>query len=102
MLLAAKASYFDHGVSETRGRTGVFLYLSLTERAAVVLADSGVRREVPREPWERAVAGLSAAVAAGARAVDLTPHIAALAELCAEVLPRAEDDVNELPDEVMA
>jgi putative membrane protein len=102
VLRAAKASYLDHGVAETRGRTGVFLYVSLTERAAVVLADVGVRREVPREPWDEAVAALAQAVAAGARAVELAPRIAALAELCADALPRAEDDVNELPDEVMA
>jgi putative membrane protein len=102
VLRAAKAGYLDHGVAETRGRTGVFLYVSLTERAAVVLADVGVRREVPREPWERACAGLQAAVAAGARAVDLAPHLHALAELCADALPRSDDDVNELPDEVLA
>ena len=40
--------------------------------------------------------------AALARASELGPHIAVLGELCAEVLPRGEDDVNELPDEVMA
>ncbi|HEY8375720.1 MAG TPA: hypothetical protein VIK91_04485, partial [Nannocystis sp.] len=73
---AARASFLDHGVHETRGRTGVFVYISMTERAAVVLADLGVRREVPREPWERAAAALSRTVAAGGRAVDLVPHLA--------------------------
>lgn len=97
---AARASFVDHGVSETSGRTGVFLYVSLAERAAVVLTDSGARRALPREPWERATAALAAAVAGGAGAVELAPRIAALAELCADALPRAEDDVNELPDEV--
>lgn len=99
---AARASLVDHGVTETSGRTGVFVYVSLAERAAVVLADIGVRREVPREAWERAAGALAAAVASGARAVDLAPHLAALGELCADALPRSEDDVNELPDEVMA
>ncbi|MCY1007964.1 hypothetical protein OV079_20870 [Nannocystis pusilla] len=102
VLRAAKAGFLDHGVMETRARTGVFLYLSLTERAAVVLADVGVRREVPRAPWDQAVAGLQAAVAAGARATELAPHLRALGALCADALPRGEDDVNELPDEVLA
>jgi putative membrane protein len=102
VLRAAKAGFLDHGVMETRARTGLFLYLSLTERAAVVLADVGVRREVPREPWDQAVARLQAAVAAGARATELAPHLQALGALCADALPRGEDDVNELPDEVLA
>jgi putative membrane protein len=102
VLRAAKAGFLDHGVMETRARTGVFVYVSLTERAAVVLADAGVRREVPRAPWEQAVAGLQAAVAAGARAVELAPHLQALGALCADALPRGDDDVNELPDEVLA
>lgn len=102
VLRAARAGFVEHGVSETTGRTGVFLYVSVAERAAVVLVDVGVRREVPHEPWERSVSKLAAAVAAGARAVDLAPHLAALGALCADALPRSEDDVNELADEVMA
>jgi putative membrane protein len=102
VLRAARASFVEHGVAETSGRTGVFVYVSVSEREAVVLADVGVRKIVPREPWEAAVEKLRAAVAGGARAVELVPHLRALAELCADALPRAEDDVNELPDEVMA
>lgn len=99
---AARASFVEHGVSETSGRTGVFVYVSLAERAAVVLVDVGVRCAVPQGPWARATAALAAAVAGGAGARELAPKIAALAELCADALPRAEDDVNELPDEVRA
>lgn len=100
VLRAARASFVEHGVTETRARTGVFLYVSLAERAAVVLADAGVRREVPRGPWEQATAAIAGAVARGGSALEVAGLVAPLAELCAEVLPRGEDDVNELPDGV--
>lgn len=99
---AARACFVEHGVGETRGRTGVLVYVSRAERMAVVLADSGVRRAVPREPWARAVAALAETAQRGAGAAELAPAIAGLGELCADVLPRADDDVNELPDEVHA
>lgn len=100
VLRAARASFVEHGVSETRGRTGVFVYVSAIEREAVVLADVGVRKTVPHGPWEAAARALREAVAGGARAAELSPHLRALGELCADAMPRGEDDVNELPDEV--
>lgn len=100
VLRAARAAFVELGVADTRARTGVLLYVSLAEREAVVLADNGVRRLVAREPWTRATAALSAEVARGGAATELVPHLGALAELCADALPRGPDDINELPDEV--
>lgn len=99
-LSAARATFVEHGVADTRARTGVLLYISLAERSAVVIADLTVRRAVPAEPWARAVATLRELVARGAPATALATPITALGELCGEVLPRPDDDLNELPDEV--
>lgn len=99
-LRAARAAFTARGCADTRGRTGVLLYVAVSERRALVLADLGVRQAVPAEPWTRLTAELDAAVARGEPAASLPPRIAALAELCAQHLPRQDDDENELSDEV--
>lgn len=100
VLRAARAAFVARGVADTRGRTGVLVYVAVGERQVVVLADLGVRLAVPTAAWDRAVAPLQAAVARGERAIAVAPRLAALAEVCGEHLPRQADDVNELGDEV--
>lgn len=97
---AARALFVERSVADTRGRTGVLLYVGVSERRAVVLADLGVRRAAPAEPWARATAAIDQAVARGEPASALPPLILALADLCSDCLPRQDDDENELSDEV--
>ncbi len=101
-LAAARATFVEHGVADTRARTGVLLYISLAERTAVVIADLAVRRAVPPDSWARALAALQLPLAAGAPATALIAPIIALGDLCGEVLPRLDDDINELADEVQS
>ena len=92
----AKAAFFDRGVANTRGRTGVLVYLSWLEQDAVVLADSGVPaawRDGARKELE---AQLTAAMPhGGARVAEVLRG--AVATLGAQA-PRASDDINELPN----
>jgi putative membrane protein len=101
-LAAARAAFVDHRVADTRGRTGILLYVAVAERLAVLLPDLGVRQAVPEPDLARAEAELRAAVARGAPATALAAALAPLAELCARHLPRGEDDADELPNEVMS
>lgn len=98
---AARAAFYDLRVSQTRGRTGVLVYLSLLERRAEVVCDSGIDRVQLGEPWERALDGLNAAM----RSLDPEAVFAAVRGLGAPLAgryPRAPDDINELPDEMSA
>jgi putative membrane protein len=97
---AARATFYEKGIRLTRGRTGVLIYVSLLERMCEVVCDSGVLGAVARGPWDRAVEALQEAVARGGSGVDVAREIEALGAVLAPVLPRAEDDENELPDEV--
>lgn len=99
-LRAARAAFTARGVADTRGRTGVLVYVAVGEREAVVIADRGVREVVPVEAWAAACGALRAAVARGEDATAIAPRLAALAEVCAAHLPRQGDDENELIDEV--
>lgn len=94
----AKAAFFDRGVANTRGRTGVLVYLSWLEQQAVVLADSGLPASWQEGPRRALEAQLSAAMAEGGQAVARVLRSSAPA--MAEAAPRSVDDVNELPDTI--
>ncbi len=102
VVRAARAAFVARDIADTRGRTGILLYVAAAEREALVLADLAVRTAIPQILWQQACAPILASVASGAPARALEPHIAVLAELCSEYLPRQDDDVNELSDEVDA
>ncbi|MBL8972265.1 MAG: hypothetical protein JNK56_16895 [Myxococcales bacterium] len=100
VLQAARATFVEKAIADTRARTGVLLFISLAERIAVVVADLGVRQAVPAAAWDPAVAAISGVVARGGTAHELLPPLAELAAVASTYLPRAADDINELPDEV--
>jgi putative membrane protein len=95
---AAKAAFYDLGVSKTTGRTGVLVYVALFEGVVAVVPDAGVTPEA-KSAAEKARAALEAAVAR----VDISAFsetLEALGKSFGATMRRSADDVNELPDEV--
>lgn len=95
----ARASFYDQGILRTTGRTGILVFVSIFERAAVLVPDVGVDPAKLGEPYATAEKAIQAAVAradfeAFLRAVE------SLGPALEKDLPRSADDVNELPDEV--
>jgi putative membrane protein len=100
--LAAQATFYEKGIRHTRGRTGMLLYVSLVERMAEVVLDTAVREAVEDlgEDWTRRIDAIDDALRQGG--VATAEALAELGPLLHAALPRAEDDENELPDEVCA
>jgi putative membrane protein len=94
----AESAFCRQGTYRTRARTGLLVYLSLVERRAVLLPDDGVVGALPAE----ALASLRAQAAGLFRQRDPGRALLALLDLVRRItarhLPRAPDDVNELPD----
>jgi putative membrane protein len=96
----ARSLFVERGVGGTTGRTGVLVYVSLLERTAQVVADSGVTSAVPAAAWGGAVERIEHA-ARRMKATEVARAIAALAPTLTVHLPRSADDENELPDGVL-
>jgi len=93
---AARAAFHDLGVSRTKGRTGILVFVSAFEKAADVVPDIGLDTEKLGSKWDEPV---RQAASKG----NLDAVIKALRELgpvLGAAYPRADDDENELPDEV--
>jgi putative membrane protein len=94
---SAKSAFFDLGVSRSRGRTGMLVFISVFERRAILLRDAGV----PALPAMSEVQALLEACVRRGAVDEIAPALARLKEGLAKALPRAADDVNELPDELV-
>ncbi|MHA6718695.1 TPM domain-containing protein [Sphingomonas sp. RS6] len=85
----------------TQGSTGVLLYLSLAEHRAEIIADSAIHSKVTPDVWGAAMAALLAEVKQGRPAEGMAAAVEQIGLVLAPHFPRAEDDVNELPDRLI-
>lgn len=97
----AAEAFVSEEIFNTRDRTGVLIFISLFERRVEILCDEGIRRMVPAGSWREISGRLAAGIGAGQAGVALVEAVKACGRLLEEAgVERAEDDVNELSDEV--
>lgn len=85
----------------TTGRTGILIYLSLREHRAEIIADEAIAACVAPEEWGDAMAAMLGHIRDRRIADGMCAAVAKVGEVLAGHLPRAEDDVNELPDRLI-
>ena len=96
---AARATFYDLGISRTSGRNGILVFVSAFERRVAIVPDIGVDPEALGAGYQDACRAIEAAV--GAMALEaFASAVESLGPALADAMPRQEDDVNELPDEV--
>ena len=95
---AARATFVERGVHNTRARSGLLVYISWLERAVALVADSGLAAALPAGAVADAEAKLTAAIGRGGVAV--AHALAALASPLGKAMPPRPDDINELPDAI--
>lgn len=95
---AARATFVERGIHNTRDRSGVLIYISWLEQRAAVVADSGLDHLLTAGALATLERALTAALPRGGAAVahELETSMAKLAP----GMPRRPDDRNELSDEV--
>jgi putative membrane protein len=94
---AALEQFVVRGISRTKNRTGVLIFVSLAEHYARIVADEGIAAKVQHADWQDAVDALTAHMRDG----RITEGLIAAVERCGAVLAtRAPPDgsPNELPD----
>ncbi len=89
----------QEGVTETRDRSGVLIFLSESEHRVVILADSGINSRVETEEWARDVETLVQALKAGRATEGVLSVVGRVGELLAASFPPRADDTNELSNE---
>jgi len=85
----------------TSGRTGVLVYLSMREHRAEIVADEAIAAKVPAEVWGEAMADMLGEIRHGRLAEGLAAGVRDVGKVLSQEFPRAEDDINELPDRLI-
>ena len=93
--------FLDLGLSSTRERTGVLLFVSAAERYVEIIADRGIQQHVDNAVWERIVADFVLHVREGKIADGFVAAIEACTKTMAEHHPWRADDINELPNRLI-
>jgi putative membrane protein len=94
---AALEQFVVRGISRTRHRSGVLIFVSLAEHYARIIADEGIAAKVQQSEWQAAIDALSAHMRDGRIAAGFTAAI----ERCGAVLAAhapPDGSGNELPD----
>lgn len=94
----ARQVFFDKRVHHTGGGSGVLLYVSLFEHIAAVIADQKILDKLGQQSIDDICCEFTQRLHEGTPIDAMCDTVASLGQRLAPLLPRAEDDVNELPD----
>ncbi|MGE0403362.1 MAG: hypothetical protein AB7T06_42030 [Kofleriaceae bacterium] len=95
---AARATFVERGVHNTRDRSGLLVYISWLEQEIALVADSGIEAAWTLDEVDAAGRDLTRVMRAGGVAV--AKALAAYGPKLALTIPRRENDTNELPDAI--
>jgi putative membrane protein len=96
---AAIEQFLSRGVSATKGRTGVLIFVSCAERYARIVADDAIAAKIANEEWQGALDLLLQDM----RQEKVADGFIAAIEECARLLARhapPESSGDELPDKI--
>jgi putative membrane protein len=94
---AALDQFMLRGITRTKNRSGVLIFVSLAEHYARIIADEGIAAKVGNAEWQAAIDALTAHMRDGRIAAGFTAAI----ERCSAVLAAhapPDGSPNELPD----
>lgn len=97
----ASRQFLTHNVHLTSARTGVLIFVSLAERYAEVVADSGIDSRVEQRVWDDVVDALTVNAGQGRLVDGFIEAIETVSAILAEHFPASPDDVDELENRLV-
>ncbi len=96
----AERTFERLGMTKTALRNGVLFFIASEENQFVILGDQGIDAKVPAGFWDDIAARLTERFKAGEFTRGIVEAITAVGEHLKSYFPRADDDVDELSDEI--
>ncbi|MDF2689085.1 MAG: hypothetical protein K0Q80_2050 [Microvirga sp.] len=98
---AASREFIRRGLTRTRDKTGVLIYVALAEHHAEILADTGIADRVGPDIWVEIIEELTATIKSGSMADGLVGAIRRAGAILAEHAPPRFEDEDELPNRII-
>ena len=89
------------GMENTRDRTGVLIFLLLSERKFHIVADEGIHTKVLEGTWDRIAESMAHRFKSGKFFDGIVKAINAVAGELSKHFPRKSDDTDELPNKII-
>jgi len=96
----ARRRFEKLGMTQTRNRNGVLIYIAPNLRRFQVLGDAGVHEKCGDDFWKETAAEMEEQFRRGAFTAGILRGVQKVGRLLAEHFPRDTETANELPDEV--
>jgi putative membrane protein len=97
----AQEQFFQQNLHNTDERTGVLLFVSITEHYVEIIADKGINDVVSADVWDVIVTGFIDQVKAGHVATGFINTIKACGDVLTEHFPGSDENKNELPNHLI-
>jgi uncharacterized membrane protein len=97
---SAERAFRRMGMSATRARNGVLIFVAPSRRQVTVLGDVGIHAKVAPDFWAAVVARMTADFRRGDRTAGLVAAVELLGNALATAFPIGAGDANELTDSV--
>lgn len=97
----ALLEFYQAGITSTKGRTGILIFISLMERKAVILADEAISKKLPQEIWAQLCQDLVEAIKKGKTADGMIKTIQRSGELLIQHFPAGSENHNELSNHLI-
>jgi uncharacterized membrane protein len=96
----ARRRFEKLGMTQTRHRNGVLIYIAPNLRQFQILGDTGVHEKCGDDFWKETAGEMEADFRRGAFTDGILRGVEKVGRVLAEHFPREAGDTNELPDEV--
>jgi putative membrane protein len=97
----AVEQFLVQNMHTTAGRTGIMIYVSVAERYAEIIADTGIDAKVQKGTWQAIVDDLTANIAKGKAGDGFVHAVETSGDLLAQHFPPGTRDPNELPNHLI-
>jgi putative membrane protein len=93
--------FHSHGLSNTKDRTGILIFVSKLEHMVVILGDEGIHNKVPDNYWDSTVSNMLQKIKRGDIAGAFCEAIESCGGELSKHFPITATDKNELPDKLI-
>ena len=97
----AVEQFLVQNLATTKGRTGVLIFVSVAERYAEIIPDTGISSKVPSGEWKGIVDALTRRIGAGEPAKGFIEAIGTIGQHLARHFPPGSVETNELPNHLI-
>jgi uncharacterized membrane protein len=96
----ARCEFQELGMTKTKDRTGVLLFLLIEERKFFILADEGIHTKVEKDTWTKIASEMSSHFSQNNFRHGMIFGVQAVGKVLSQFFSRKANDTNELPNDV--